>query len=203
MRAARAPPGGSFSGPGTVETPMGAGFRAGTALLRCVSAATLPLSLKATTDGGSSAAASSATTTHDADVIIKPMRGWFGVYAGDDFYPSVFNQSANETVWDTYQFGRSTLVNAPSGSTGPVDGWKKPYSWHPAGATDGRMTLKQNIQSHCARSNSIYGVTTCGAVNNANDTNIWEPLEDGGMIQIARRWSLLSQHGCPQVAGMM
>ena len=69
---------------------------------------------------------------------LKPMRGWFGVYDGDDFYPSVFNQSVNETVWDTYRFGRATLDNAASGSTGPVDGWKKPYSWHPAGATDGR-----------------------------------------------------------------
>ena len=178
---------------------MGMGVRAGTVLLQCVSAATLPSSLRATLDDGSSAA---WRETHDADAI-KPMRGWFGVYDGDDFYPSVFNQSANETVWETYHFGRATLDNDLSGSTGPVGGWEKPYSWHPAGAADGRMTLKQNMQFHCAHSNSIYGVTSCGAVNTPNDTDIWAPLPGGGMIQAARRWSLLSQQGCPQVAGMM
>ena len=136
---------------------------------------------------------------------IKPMLGWFGVYAGDDFYPSVYNESVNETAWDTFKFGRATIVNAASGSTGPVAGWD---GWKPAGSEghNGRMTLQQNIETHCARSNSIYGlVLSAQPVNNPNDTSMWVPLPagTGGMIQAAARWSYLSRHGCPQVSGMI
>eukprot|EP01047_Picozoa_sp_COSAG01_P016745 COSAG01_NODE_866_length_13045_cov_12.921288_3_plen_277_part_00 len=190
---------------------MGGGVWQSLFLLQCCCmsvAAALPGALLLRLVGATSSSSAAATTVAAAAArrkpdVIKPMRGWFGVYSGDDFYPSAFNQSANETVWDTFHFGRATLDNKASGSTGPVNGWEEPHSWHPAGAADGRMTLRQNLQYHCAHSNSIYGKTSCGAVNTPNDTDIWQPLPGGGMIQAARRWSLLSQQGCPQVAGMM
>eukprot|EP01050_Picozoa_sp_SAG11_P000249 SAG11_NODE_6_length_32111_cov_33.703174_6_plen_812_part_00 len=132
---------------------------------------------------------------------IQPIPGWFGVYAGDDFYPSAYS-SANETVWDTFKFGRATIVNAASGSTGPTSGWK---GWKPA-AKHGRMTLQQNIETHCARSNSVFEVVSSAQlVSNSNDTNMWVPLPQGsgGMIQAAARWSKLSRHGCPQISDII
>ena len=66
---------------------------------------------------------------------------WAGVYNGDDIYPSIFNRTERETIWDTFRFGRVTIDNSRTGSAGPA-----------------QSTFRESVALHCARSNAIFGV---------------------------------------------